>query len=183
MKRLAALLGLTATLSMFGLQTPARAQEIPIDQMTTPQALDFMRGLLIAGGKVVFRADFTDTATGQTWSHDWSYEIQDVSIEPANCILRYHYASLRDGARFADGPAGVDFRQVDAVSQEGEVSGIAAENARNGHTSWRAAVTPEVWTVRVFRTGGSNSLRFYSRTLADQTAETAARLRALCRAG
>ncbi len=178
MKRL-----VTAVLAAAALATPAHAQEIPIDQMSTPQALDFLRGLMIAQGRVVYRGDYSNVATGSTWSQEFTTEYTDIKIYPDSCNISFHYVSKWGTEVKSDIPtAGIPFAQVAAVTHGSEASKRNAEMAREGRVDDRVTITPNVWSVQLFRDDGhSNQLQFYSERMAEQAAQTSARLRALCR--
>ena len=158
----------------------ARAQEAPVEQMTVPEALDYLRGAIISQGKVVYRSDATNTASGRTESHLFSQEASQVNLIPSTCSMNYHYVETLDGKVTYQGVAGFYFRDVDAITVGDVAEWYDQGSYQAGNVNMRTTTTPEVYVVVIHR-NGTNRFYFYSRTIADQAARAASRLRALCR--
>jgi hypothetical protein len=177
MRRLLSMLMAAAVLS-----APAARADTDIERMSAPEAADFLRGLLIAQGKIVFHVDYLDSQDDTTWSHEFSFEYEDITIRPDGCYLGMRHITSIDGKVTEDlEGAGVYFGKVDAVTRGTDAAFRQQKMAQEGHPMWRASVTPDIWVMRTVDPTGVFPFRFYGRTMAEQAAQAAARLRALCK--
>jgi hypothetical protein len=163
----------------------ARAQPVPVEEMSTPQALDYLRGALIAQGTVTVQIDYADSRSGDHWTHTFATQFRDVTINPGACNLSYHRVQFRDGKPFADNADyGVNFGKV-AATTYGPLAGRFQEiEAGQGNPTWSLQAQPDVWHVTVFgANGGYNEFQFYSPNIAGDVQKAVGRLRALCGGG
>jgi hypothetical protein len=137
--------------------------------------LALIQNALIAQGPVAFEgfAHDSDPPAGQP--SDWTYtkrmEYSDISLDPANCQLNFHFKLFVNGDVSTDKDAGVPLRLISSVKVGSEADLVQIRDAQSGHPTYSSRLQPAIYDVDVIRNNGDlNEFSFYSLDTAHRVA-------------
>jgi len=142
---------------------------------TLPDILSQIQSALVAQGPVAFEGFAHDSDPPAGKVSDWTYtkrmEYTDISLDPADCQLNFHFKLYVNDAVDTDKDAGVPLRQVSSIKTAPETDLLQIRDAQAGHPTYSSRLQPLIYDVDVIRTDGTlNEFSFYSLDTARQVA-------------
>jgi hypothetical protein len=145
---------------------PVTAQGVD-PSATLSDILALVQSALIAQGPVAFEGFAHDSDPPAGKMSDWTYtkriEYSDISLDPADCQLKFHFKLYVNGEVSDDKDAGVPLRDVSSIKVAPEVDLLQIRDAQAGHPTYSSRLQPPIYDVDVVRgDGGVNEFSFYS---------------------
>ena len=137
--------------------------------------LALIQSALIAQGPVAFEGFAHDSDPPAGKMSDWTYtkriEYSDISLDPADCKLNFHFKLYVNGDVSDDKDAGVPLKDVSSIKVAPEVDLLQIRDAQAGHPTYSSRLQPAIYDVDVVRgDGGVNEFSFYSLDTAHRVA-------------
>ena len=137
--------------------------------------LALVQSALIAQGSVAFEGFAHDSDPPAGKMSDWTYtkriEYSDISLDPADCQLKFHFKLYVNGDVSDDKDAAVPLRDVSSIKVAPEVDLLQIRDAQAGHPTYSSRLQPPIYDVDVVRgDGGVNEFSFYSLDTAHRVA-------------
>ena len=142
---------------------------------TLPDILSQIQSALVAQGPVAFEGFAHDSDPPAGKVSDWTYtkrmEYTNISLDPADCELNFHFKLYVNDAVDTDKDAGVPLRQVSSIKTALETDLLQIRDAQAGHPTYSSRLQPVIYDVDVVRTDGTlNEFSFYSLDTAHRVA-------------
>jgi TIR domain len=142
---------------------------------TLPDILSQIQSALVAQGPVAFEGFAHDSNPPAGTVADWTYtkrmEYTNVSLDPADCELNFHFKLYVNNAVDTDKDAGVPLRQVSSIKTAPETDLLQIRDAQAGHPTYSSRLQPVIYDVDVVRSDGTlNEFSFYSLDTAHRVA-------------
>ncbi len=141
----------------------------------------FIRDRVAEVGPLAYTGHLHDSADNTDWSNSFRVEASNVTVDPGNCAISFHWRTSTDGATAQDFESGLpfgDFVGVRVTSMEEDINRLSA---KAGHPTWTARVDPPLWVVTATqRNGSTNSVDFRDHETADRVARAIAYATELC---
>ena len=150
---------------------PEVANAAPAGEVTASTSLSdilaLIQSTLIAQGPVAFEGFAHDSDPPPGKMSDWTYtkrmEYTDISLDPADCRLNFHFKLYVNGDVSDDKDAGVPLREVTTIKTAPETDFLQIRDAQAGHPTYSSRLQPVIYDVDVVRgDGGVNEFSFYS---------------------
>ncbi len=142
---------------------------------TLPDILSQIQSALVAQGPVAFEGFAHDSDPPAGKVSDWTYtkrmEYTNISLDPADCQLNFHFKLYVNDAVDTDKDAGVPLRQISSIKTAPETDLLQIRDAQAGHPTYSSRLQPVIYDVDVIRTDGTlNEFSFYSLDTAHRVA-------------
>jgi hypothetical protein len=156
---------------VFGLATASGAAA----QSNSPSidvTLGFIRDKIAQQGQINYGSSTHDATTNQTWANQFTVEASNVSADPSDCTVGFHWHSTVDGKQASDLDTAIRFKIVTSVQVSSMTDDIARLNADGGHTSWTSQISPAITVVLLRKSDGhTNTADFRDHDMAERVAK------------